>query len=98
MFRARVIFLAAEGGSIRSIARTLETVRVSGRRGRFARECLAGLNNNLHPGAGRSTGARLIADFFRPNLTLDTRVVGRLVVETAPWTAMEDREVVSSKP
>jgi transposase-like protein len=45
VFRARIILLAAEGGSTRSIARTVDTMprTVSLWRGRFSREGLSGL-------------------------------------------------------
>jgi hypothetical protein len=51
VFRARIVLLAAEGRSTRSIARELDTMArtVSGWRGRFAREGLAGLKAD--PGA-----------------------------------------------
>jgi len=67
VFRARIILLAAEGCSTRSIARTLGTMprTVSGWRGRFAREGLAGLADKPHPGPvptyGRETGRRILA-------------------------------------
>src|SRR5438067_9288645 len=51
-FRARIILLAAEGPSTRSIARTIGTMprTVSLWRGRFSREGLAGLRDKPHPG------------------------------------------------
>jgi transposase len=67
VFRARIILLAAEGCSTRSIARTLGTMprTVSGWRGRFAREGLAGLADKPHPGPvptyGPETGRRILA-------------------------------------
>jgi transposase len=52
VFRARIILLAEEGRSTRSIARMLGTMprTVSHWRGRFARMGLAGLSNKVHPG------------------------------------------------
>jgi Helix-turn-helix domain len=52
VFRARIVLLAAEGRSTRSIALALGTMprTVSGWRGRFAREGLAGLVDKPHPG------------------------------------------------
>lgn len=67
VFRARVVLLAAQGRSTRSIARTLSTMprTVSGWRGRFAREGLAGLSDKPHPGPaptyGPETGRRILA-------------------------------------
>src|SRR5262249_61488141 len=67
VFRARIILLADEGRSTRSIARTLGTMprTVSSWRGRFAREGLAGLSNKPHPGPaptyGAETGRRILA-------------------------------------
>jgi transposase len=67
VFRARIILLAAEGHSTRSIARTLGAMprTVSGWRGRFAREGLTGLGNKPHPGPaptyGSGTDRRILA-------------------------------------
>ena len=67
VFRARIILLAAEGRSTRSIARALGTMprTVSGWRGRFSREGLAGLADKPHPGPkptyGSETGRRILA-------------------------------------
>jgi transposase len=67
VFRARIILLADEGRSTRSIARALGTMprTVSSWRGRFAREGLAGLGNKAHPGPtpiyGTETGRRILA-------------------------------------
>jgi transposase len=67
VFRARIILLADEGRSTRSIARSLGTMprTVSAWRGRFAREGLAGLSNKPHPGPrptyGVETGRRILA-------------------------------------
>jgi transposase len=72
VFRARIILLAVEGGSTRSIARALETMprTVSAWRGRFARMGLAGLNNKPHPGPapkyGVETGRRILALLDEP--------------------------------
>jgi len=67
VFRARIILLAEEGRSTRSIARTLGTMArtVSHWRGRFARMGLAGLSNKVHPGPAPTydaeTGRRILA-------------------------------------
>lgn len=60
VFRARIVLLAAEHRSTRSIARELGTMprTVSGWRGRFAREGLAGLEDRAHPGPRRKYGAQ----------------------------------------
>jgi transposase len=66
-FRARIILLADEGRSTRSIARTLGTMprTVSTWRGRFAREGLAGLTDKPRPGPApkytSETGRRILA-------------------------------------
>src|ERR1043165_448436 len=67
VFRARIILLADEGRSTRSIARTLGTMPgpVSAWVGRFAREGWAGWSNKPHPGPaptyGSETGRRILA-------------------------------------
>jgi transposase len=67
VFRARIVLLASEGQSTRAIARTLGTMprTVSGWRGRFAREGLAGLAEKPRPGPrpkyGEATGKRILA-------------------------------------
>lgn len=67
VFRARIILLADDGRSTRSIARALGTMprTVSTWRGRFARAGLAGLDNKVHPGPaptyGTETGRRILA-------------------------------------
>src|SRR4029077_16156470 len=71
VFRARIILLADEGRSTRSIARTLGTMprTVSSWRGRFAREGMAGLSNKAHPGPAPTysseTGRRILAVWDR---------------------------------
>src|SRR5262249_12293785 len=66
VLRARIVLLAAEDRSTRSIARELGTMprTVSGWRGRFACERLAGLEDRPHPGPARKygpeTGRRLL--------------------------------------
>src|ERR1700746_3506635 len=59
VFRARIVLLADEGRSTRSIARMLGTMprTVSTWRGRFVRDGLAGFGNKPHPGAAPTTGA-----------------------------------------
>jgi transposase len=72
VFRARIVLLAAEGRSTRSIARELKTMprTVSGWRGRFAREGLAGLEDRPHPGPapkyGVESGRRILALLDQP--------------------------------
>src|SRR4029078_12910474 len=55
VLRARIVLLAAEGRSTRSIAREVGTMprTVSHWRGRFAREGLAGLEDKPRPGPVR---------------------------------------------
>jgi transposase len=66
-FRARIVLLATEGRSTRSIAREVGTMprTVSGWRCRFAREGLAGLEDKPRPGPapkyGAATGRRILA-------------------------------------
>jgi transposase len=59
VFRARIVLLAAEGRSTRSIAREIGTMprTVSGWRARFARDGLAGLADKARPGPARKYGA-----------------------------------------
>jgi transposase len=59
VFRARIVLLASEGRSTRSIARELGTMprTVSGWRARFARDGLAGLADKARPGPARKYGA-----------------------------------------
>jgi transposase len=72
VFRARIVLLAAEGRSTRSIARTIGTMprTVSNWRGRFARSGLAGLVDKPRPGPapkyGSETGRRILAVLERP--------------------------------
>src|SRR5271165_221572 len=67
VFRARIVLLADEGRSTRSIARMLGTMprTVSTWRGRFVRDGLAGLGNKPHPGQRRPTVPRPVAAFWR---------------------------------
>src|SRR5262249_36012539 len=72
VFRARIVLLAAEERSTLSIARELGTMprTVSGWRGRFAREGLAGLEDRPHPGPApkydSATGRRILALLDEP--------------------------------
>ena len=72
VFRARIVLLAAEDRSTRSIARELGTMprTVSGWRGRFADERLAGLEDKVRPGPtpkyGAETGRRILAVLDQP--------------------------------
>ena len=67
VFRARIVLLAAEGRSTRSIAQTVGTMprTVSNWRGRFAREGLAGLADRPRPGPapkyGSETARRILS-------------------------------------
>ena len=87
VFRARVALLAAEGRSTRSIARELGTMprTVSGWRGRFAREGLAGLEDRPHPGPapkyGSKTGRRILALLDQPPPKGYARWTGPLIAE-----------------
>ena len=87
VFRARVVLLAAEGRSTRSIAGELGTMprTVSGWRGRFAREGLAGLEDRPHPGPapkyGSETGRRILALLDQPPPKGYARWTGRLIAE-----------------
>jgi transposase len=84
-FRARIILLAAEGRSTRSIARTIGTMprTVSLWRGRFSREGLAGLRDKPHPGPkprySADTGRRILAVLDRPAPAGFARWTGSLV-------------------
>ena len=72
VFRARMVLLAADGRSTRSIAREIGTMprTVSCWRGRFAREGLAGLEDKPRPGPapkyGAQTGRRILALLDQP--------------------------------
>ena len=72
VFRARIVLLAAEGRSTRSIARVVGTMprTVSLWRGRYARDGLAGLAGKPHPGPApkyeAGTGKRVLAVLDRP--------------------------------
>lgn len=72
VFRARIVLLAADGRSTRSIAREVGTMprTVSGWRARFAREGLAGLEDRVRAGPapkyGKETGKRILALLDRP--------------------------------
>ena len=65
--RARIILLAADGRSTRSVARTVGTMprTVSLWRGRFARDGLAGLTDKPRPGPTPSMGLRAADVFWR---------------------------------
>ena len=87
VFRARIVLLAAEGRSTRSIARELDTMprTVSGWRGRFAREGLAGLEDRPHPGPRRKYGSearrRILALLDQPPPKGYARWTGPLLAE-----------------
>ena len=87
VFRARIVLLAAEKRSTRSIARELRTMprTVSGWRGRFAREGLAGLEDRPHPGPApkydSATGRRILALLDEPPPKGYARWTGPLLAE-----------------
>jgi transposase len=84
IFRARIILLAAEGRSTRSIARTVDTMprTVSLWRGRFSREGLPGLADKPRPGSvpkyNSETSKRILAVLDRPPPTGFARWTGGL--------------------
>jgi transposase len=85
VFRARIILLAAEGRSTRSIARSVGTMprTVSLWRGRFSREGLAGLSDKPRPGSvpkyNAATGKRIVAVLDRPPPAGFARWTGKLI-------------------
>jgi hypothetical protein len=100
VFRARIILLAAEGRSTRSIARTLDTVprTVSLWRGRFSREGLSGLSDKPRPGSVPKypveTGKRILVVLDRPPPTEFTlfaafEVATGKVTAAASFTSVE---------
>jgi transposase len=88
VFRARIVLLAAEGCSTRSIARELGTMprTVSCWRGRFACEGLAGLVDKPRPGPkpkyGTETGRRILALLEKAPPQGYARWTGALLAET----------------
>jgi transposase len=87
VFRARIVLLAAEGRSTRSIARELGTMprTVSGWRGRFARKGLAGLEDKARRGPARKygaeTGRRILALLDQPPPEGYARWTGPLIAQ-----------------
>jgi transposase len=85
VFRARIILLAADRRSTRSIARLLGTMprTVSLWRGRFSREGLAGLTDKPRPGSvpkyTAETGKRILAVLDGPPPTGFARWTGGLI-------------------
>src|SRR5438270_978205 len=85
VFRARIILLAAEGRSTRSIAWSVGTMprTVSLWRGRFSREGLAGLSDKPRPGSvpkyNAETAKRILAVLDRPPPTGFARWTGKLI-------------------
>jgi len=85
VLRARIVLMAAEGRSTRSIARTVGTMprTVSLWRGRFAREGLSGLTERPRPGPARKydveTGRRILAILEGPPPAGFARWTGRLI-------------------
>src|SRR6266849_5308154 len=88
VFRARIVLLAAEDRSTRSIAREVGTMprTVSGWRGRFAHEGLSGLADKVRPGPARKygaeTGRRILALLDQPPPKGFARWTGPLIAET----------------
>jgi len=87
VFRAQIVLLAAEERSSRSIASELGTMprTVSGWRGRFAREGLAGLEDRPRPGPARKYGSeasqRVLALLDQPPPKGYARWTGPLIAE-----------------
>jgi transposase len=87
VFRARIVLLAADGRSTRSIAREIGTMprTVSCWRGRFAREGLAGLEDKPRPGPapkyGAQTGRRILALLDQPPPAGYARWTGPLLAQ-----------------
>jgi len=87
VFRARIVLLAAEGRSTRSIARELGTMprTVSCWRGRFARQGLSGLEDKPRlgpaPKYGVETGRRILALLDQPPPKGYARWTGPLIAE-----------------
>jgi transposase len=85
VLRARIVLLAAEGRSTRSIARTVATMprTVSLWRGRYAHEGLAGLADKPRPGPpakyDAGTGKRVLAVLDRPPPAGFARWTGGLI-------------------
>jgi transposase len=85
VMRARIVLLAGEGRSTRSIAREVGTMprTVSTWRGRFARERLAGLEDRRRPGPkpkySPATGQRILAVVNRPPPAGYVRWTGPLI-------------------
>lgn len=83
--RARIVLLAAEGGSTRSIALAVGVMpfTVSTWRGRYAREGLSGLSDRPRPGPtpkyGAQTGRRILAVLERPAPAGFARWTGGLI-------------------
>jgi transposase len=92
VFRARIVLLAAQERSTRSIARELQTMprTVSHWRGRYAREGLAGLEERRRPGPkpkyGAEAGRRILA-------VLDTPPPAGFARWTAPLIARALKDV-----
>ncbi len=85
VMRARIVLLAADGRSTRSIARELGTMprTVSLWRGRYAREGLSGLAERRRPGPrpkyGEETGRRILATIAEPPTAGYARWTGPLI-------------------
>lgn len=85
VLRARIVLLAAEGRSTRSIAKAVDTMprTVSLWRGRYAREGLAGLSDRRRPGPPPKydvgTGRRVLAVLDRPPPAGFARWTGSLI-------------------
>src|SRR6478672_4357158 len=106
VFRARIILLAAEGRSTRSIARAVDTMprTVSLWRGRFSREGLTGLTDKPRPGSvpkyNAETGRRILAVLDRPPPTGFARWTGGLIAaelgdlhEQQVWRVLRSQKI-----
>jgi transposase len=104
--RARIVLLAAEGRSTRSIAATVGVMpfTVSTWRGRYAREGLAGLADKPRPGPkpkySAETGRRILAVIERPPPAGFARWMGPLIAaelgdvhEQQVWRFLRDQGI-----
>ena len=104
--RARIVLLAAEGRSTRSVAATVGVMpfTVSTWRGRYARQGLAGLADKPRPGPRRKytaeTGRRILAVLERPPPAGFARWMGSLIAaelgdvhEQQVWRFLRDQGI-----
>jgi transposase len=108
VLRARIVLLAAEGRSTRSIAQRVATMprRVSLWRGRYAREGLAGLADKPRPGPkpkyDATTGRRILAVLEGPPPAGFGRWTGPLIAaelgdvhEQQVWRFLRDQHFIA---